>query len=145
MLRLAALRRWHLATLSVLGGACLAACCLTATQSAGASDTHLSSRCATFRGKGTEYGVYIGKGHVKCSVAKEVLKAIADGKGKYVNNGYSYNSYTLYGGWLCPSGNMGEQTCEHSKRPVNNPSQDIVSLSCSFGSGCPKQTAVANE
>ncbi|MGA9315662.1 MAG: hypothetical protein WBV77_13665 [Solirubrobacteraceae bacterium] len=145
MLRLAALRRWHLATLSVLGGACLAACCLTATQSAGASDTHLSSRCATFRGKGTEYGVYIGTGHVKCSVAKEVLKAIADGKGKYVNNGYSYNSYTLYGGWLCPSGNMGEQTCEHSKRPVNNPSQDIVSLSCSFGSGCPKQTVVANE
>jgi hypothetical protein len=146
MLRLAALRRWHLATLSVLGGACLAACCLTATQAATASDTHLSSRCATFRAKGDEYGVYIDTGHVKCSVAKGVLKAIADGKGKYVNNGFSANSYTLYGGWLCPSGNMGEQTCEHSKRPVNNPSQDIVSLSCTFVvAGCPKQTAVADE
>ena len=145
MLRLAALRCWHLATLSVLGGACLAACCLTMTSAATASETHLSSRCATFRAKGTEYGVYIDTGHVKCSVAKGVLKAIADGKGRYVNNGFSANSYTLYGGWLCPSGNMGEQTCEHSKRPVNNPSQDIVSLSCSFGTGCPKQTVLANE
>ena len=116
------------------------------TSAATASETHLSSRCATFRAKGTEYGVYIGTGHVKCSVAKGVLKAIADGKGRYVNNGFSANSYTLYGGWLCPSGNMGEQTCEHSTRPVDNPSQDIVSLSCTFaGAGCPKQRAVANE
>jgi hypothetical protein len=61
-----------------------------------------------------------------------------------VNNGYSVNSYTLYGGWLCPSGNMGEQTCEHSKRPADNPSQDILSLSCSFGAGCPKQMTTAN-
>lgn len=125
---------------------CLAACSLVTAQGVAASGTHLSSRCATFRAKGVEYGVYIGTGHVKCSVAKEVLKAIAEGKGKYVNNGFSANSYTLYGGWLCPSGNMGEQTCEHSKRPVNNPSQDIVSLSCTFvGAGCSKQTAVANE
>jgi hypothetical protein len=116
------------------------------TQVATASGTHRSDRCATFRAKGSEYGVYIGTGHVKCGVAKEVLKAIAEGKGKYVNNGFSANSYTLYGGWLCPSGNMGEQTCEHSTRPVNNPSQDIVSLSCTFvGAGCPKRTVVADE
>lgn len=115
------------------------------TSTATASDTPLASRCATFHAKGGEYGVYIATGHVKCSVAKEILRAIADGKGKYVNNGYSYNSYTLYEGWLCPSGNMGEQTCEHSKRPVSNPGQDIVSLSCSFGTGCPKQTAVADQ
>ena len=116
------------------------------TQVATASGTHRSDRCATFRAKGSESGVYIGTGHVKCGVAKEVLKAIAEGKGKYVNNGFSANSYTLYGGWLCPSGNMGEQTCEHSTRPVHNPGQDIVSLSCTFvGAGCPKQTAVADE
>lgn len=115
-------------------------------QGVAASGTHLSSRCATFRAKGVEYGVYIGTGRVKCSIAKEVLKAIVEGKGRYVNNGFSANSYTLYGGWLCPSGNMGEQTCEHSTRPVNNPSQDIVSFSCTFaGAGCPKQRAVANE
>ncbi len=118
---------------------------MTATQAAPASGAHQSSRCATFHAKGGEYGVYVGTGHVKCGVAREVLKAVADGKGKYVNNGYSYDSYVLYGGWLCPSGNMGEQTCEHSKRPVDNPSQDIVSLSCSFDTGCPKQTAVADQ
>jgi hypothetical protein len=141
------LRRSALAVaLSVNAAICLAACCLTMASAATASDTHhLSSRCATFRAKGGEYGVYIDTGHVKCSVAMGVLEAIADGKGKYVNNGFSANSYTLYGGWLCPSGNMGEQTCEHSTRPVNNPSQDIVSLSCSFGNGCLKQTAVADE
>ncbi|HTC60998.1 MAG TPA: hypothetical protein VK691_12905 [Solirubrobacteraceae bacterium] len=123
------LRRSALAfVLCVNTAICLAACCPTMTQTATASDTHLTSRCATFRAKGGEYGVYIDTGHVRCSIARGVLKAIADGKGKYVNNGFSVNSYTLYGGWLCPSGNMGEQTCEHSKRPVNNPSQDIVSL-----------------
>jgi hypothetical protein len=125
---------------------CLAVCGLTMTSAATASDTHVASRCATFDAKGGKYGVYIATGHVKCSVAKQILRAIADGKGKYVNNGYSYNSYTLYGGWLCPSGNMGEQTCEHSKRPVNNPSQDIMSLSCTFvAAGCPQQTAVADQ
>lgn len=82
---------------------------------------------------------------MRCGLAKGILEAIADGKGKYVNNGFSFNSYTLYRGWLCPSGNMGEQTCEHSKRPVGNPSQDIVSLSCSFGSGCPTRALVYNE
>jgi anaerobic selenocysteine-containing dehydrogenase len=132
------------ATASLVAAFLLAAGWLVTAQAATASDTHLSSRCATFRAKGDEYGVYVGTGHVKCSVAKGVLKAIADGKGKYVNNGFSANSYTLYGGWLCPSGNMGEQTCEHSKRPVSNPSQDIVSLSCTFDTGCPKQTAVAD-
>ncbi len=137
--------------LSVRVAVCLTAAFLLAVgwfataQGAAASSTHLSSRCATFRVKGDEYGVYVGTGHVKCGVAQRVLEAIADGKGKYVNNGYSANSYTLYGGWLCPSGNMGEQTCEHSKRPVDNPSQDIVSLSCSFGTGCPKQTAAADQ
>lgn len=140
------LRRSALAVaLSASTAVCLAVCPLVTAQGVAASGTHLSSRCATFHAKGGKYGVYVGTGQVQCSVAEKVLKAVADGKGKYVNNGYSYNSYVLYGGWLCPSGNMGEQTCEHSKRPVNNPSQDIVSLSCTFaGAGCPKQTAVAD-
>lgn len=73
------------------------------------------------------------------------MKAIAGGKGKIVDNGASANSYVLYGGWLCPFGNMGEQTCEHSKRPVNNPSQDIASLSCSIEMGCPKQAQFPDE
>jgi hypothetical protein len=140
-----ALRLVRTVALCVGSAACLAACSLALTQVAAGSARNSSRRCATFHAQDTEYGVYIGKGHVKCGVAKGILEAIADGKGKYVNNGFSYNSYTLYGGWLCPSGNMGEQTCEHSKRPVNNPSQDVVSLSCSFGSGCPKQAAVFGE
>ena len=73
------------------------------------------------------------------------MKAIAGGKGKIVDIGASANSYVLYGGWLCPFGNMGEQTCEHSKRPVNNPSQDIASLSCSIEMGCPKQAQFPDE
>jgi len=125
--------------------ACVAVCSGALTQQAVATGTHLSSRCATFHTNGIEYGVYVGDGHVKCSVATGILKAIAGGKGKYVHNGHSYNSYTLYGGWLCPSGNMGEQTCEHSKHLVSHPSQDIASLSCSFGTGCPKEATLANE
>ncbi len=125
--------------------ACVAACSVVLAQQAVATGTHLSSRCATFHAKGTEYGVYVADGHVRCSLATAILKAIAANKGKYVNNGHSYNSYTLYGGWLCPSGNMGEQTCEHSKHLVSHPSQDIASLSCSFGSGCPKEATLANE
>ncbi len=130
-------------SVSVVG--CLAVLCLAMAPGVSASDTHSSSRCATFYAKDTKYGVYIASGSVRCAVAKGILKAIAEGKGKYVNNGFSANSYTLYGGWLCPSGNMGEQTCEHSKRPVSNPRQDIVSLSCSFDTGCPLQTTAADQ
>ena len=99
----------------------------------------------TCHAKGAEYGVYIADGHVKCSEATGILKVIAGGRGKIVNNGASANSYGLYGGWLCPFGNMGEQTCEHSKHPVSNPSRDIASLSCSIEAGCPKQAAFPNE
>jgi hypothetical protein len=115
------------------------------TSQAIASDTHPATRCGTFHAKGVEYGAYIADGHVKCGTATGILKAIDSGKGKIVNNGSSANSYVLYGGWLCPFGNMGEQTCEHSKRPVNNPSQDIASLSCSIERGCPMRAAFPNE
>jgi hypothetical protein len=125
--------------------ACFAACSLALTSQAVASDTHPANRCGTFHAKGAEYGVYIADGHVKCSAAASILKAIANGKGKIVNNGDSADSYVLYGGWLCPFGNMGEQTCEHSKSPVNNPTQDIASLSCTFDTGCPKQAEFPNE
>jgi hypothetical protein len=125
--------------------ACVAACSVALTQQAVASDTHSANRCGTFHAKGAEYGVYIADGHVKCSLATGILKAIASGRGKIVNNGDSANSYVLYSGWLCPFGNMGEQTCEHSKRPVNNPTQDIASLSCTFDTGCPKQAEFPSE
>ncbi len=124
---------------------CVAASSVALTSQASASDTHPANRCGTFHAKGAEYGVYIADGHVKCSFARGILKAIAGGKGKVVNNGDSANSYVLYGGWLCPFGNMGEQTCEHSKHPVSNPSQDIASLSCPIEAGCPKQAEFANE
>jgi hypothetical protein len=124
--------------------ACVAACSVAVTPPAVASDLHLSSRCGTFHAKGAEYGVYIADGHVTCGAATGILKAIDSGKGKIVNNGDSADSYVLYGGWLCPFGNMGEQTCEHSKRPVNNPSQDIASLSCSIERGCPVRAEFAN-
>jgi hypothetical protein len=125
--------------------ACLAACSVALAPQASASDTHPANRCGTFHAKGAEYGVYIADGHVTCGAATGILKAIASGKGKIVNNGDSADSYVLYGGWLCPFGNMGEQTCEHSKRPVNNPSQDIASLSCSIERGCPKRAEFVNE
>jgi hypothetical protein len=122
--------------------ACLAACSVALTSQALASDTH---RCGTFHAKGAEYGVYIADGHVNCGAATGILKAIASGKGKIVNHGSSANSYVLYRGWLCPFGNMGEQTCEHSSHPVNNPSEDIASLSCSIERGCPVRAAFPNE
>jgi hypothetical protein len=125
--------------------ACLAACSVALAPQASASDTHLASRCATFHAKGAEYGVYIADGHVKCSVATAVLRAIDSGKGKIVEHGSSADSYVLYDGWLCPFGNMGEQTCEHSGHPVSNPSQDIASLSCSIERGCPVRAGFPNE
>jgi hypothetical protein len=126
--------------------ACVAAACSIAlAPQASASGTHLSKRCATFQAKGAKYGVYIADGHVKCSVAVGILKAIDSGKGKIVEHGSSADSYVLYRGWLCPFGNMGEQTCEHSGHPVNNPSQDIASLSCSIERGCPVRAGFPNE
>jgi hypothetical protein len=125
--------------------AALATCSVLLTQQAAASSTHLSSRCTTFRADGTKYGVYIADGRVKCAVATSILQAIAEGKGKEVDNGASANSYVTYGGWLCPFATMGEQTCEHSQHPVGRPSQDIASLSCKFGAGCPARAAFEND
>lgn len=122
-----------------------AACSIALAPQASASGTHMSDRCATFHLRGAKYGVYIADGHVKCGVAVGILKAVDSGKGKIVNNGDSANSYVLYRGWLCPFGNMGEQTCEHSGHPVNNPSQDIASLSCSIERGCPVRVVFPNE
>jgi len=136
---------WSFSRTVGLAACVLATCSVAITSQAAASDTHPANRCGTFHAKGAEYGVYIADGHVKCGTATGILKAIASGKGKIVDNGDSANSYVLYGGWLCPFGNMGEQTCEHSKRPVNNPSQDIASLSCSIERGCPKQAEFPNE
>jgi hypothetical protein len=142
MARNAVPRPMRVVALSLAIAVCFGACVLAVTQTVAASGKSSSTRCATFRAKGAEYGVYVGKGDVKCATATKTLSAIANGKGRYVNNGFSYDSYTLYGGWLCPSGNMGEQTCEHSKHPLDNPRQDITSLMCSVGSGCPKQAPV---
>jgi hypothetical protein len=126
--------------------ACLAAACSIAlAPQASASGTHPASRCATFHTKSAKYGVYIADGHVKCSVAVGILEAVDSGKGKIVEHGSSADSYVLYKGWLCPFGNMGEQTCEHSADPVENPSQDIASLSCSIERGCPMRAGFPNE
>jgi hypothetical protein len=129
--------------LTVVTLACVAGSSVALTSQAVASDVHPASRCGTFHAKGAEYGVYIADGHVPCGAATVILRAVAGGKGKIVNNGASANSYVLYGGWLCPFGNMGEQTCEHSSHPVNNPTQEIASLSCSFG-GCPERAKFPN-
>jgi hypothetical protein len=136
---------WNFSRTVGLVACVLATCSVAITSQAVASNTHPASRCGTFHARGAEYGVYIADGHVKCGTATGILKAIASGKGKIVDNGDSANSYVLYGGWLCPFGNMGEQTCEHSKRPLSNPSQDIASLSCSIERGCPQQAEFPNE
>ena len=125
--------------------ACVVACSVALASQAIASDTHSAGRCGTFHAKGSEYGVYIAHGYANCGAATGILKAIADGKGKIVNHGSSADSYVLYGGWLCPFGNMGEQTCEHSSHPVPNPTQDIASLSCSIERGCPARAGFPNE
>jgi hypothetical protein len=124
---------------------CAAACSLAFVPQAIASDTHPTSRCGTFHAKGVEYGVYVADGRVNCGAATGILKAIVSGKGKIVEHGSSADSYVLYEGWLCPFGNMGEQTCEHSGHPVENPSQDIASLSCSIERGCPVRAGFPNE
>jgi hypothetical protein len=112
---------------------------LPAPASAGPARAY--TRCATFQAYGHEYGVYITAGHVKCRTGTAILKATVENKGKYINNGYSYNSYSLYGGWLCPSGQMGEQTCEHTPHPEVHPRQQVVSVACKplTLEGCPRR------
>ena len=56
--------------------ACAATCSVVFTNQAVASDTHPANRCGTFHAKGAEYGVYIADGHVTCSAATGILKAI---------------------------------------------------------------------
>jgi hypothetical protein len=102
----------------------------------------VTPRCATFVVKGASYGVYVAKGQVACTTAKNVLQGIGEGKGKYVDNGASANSYTVYDGWICPSGQMGIQTCEQATKPTDHPKRQIFSLACSHTTGepaCPKR------
>lgn len=82
-----------------------------------------SERCAIFTVKGQAYGVYVRVGKVECATASTILRAIAEGKGHVVNKDGEVGSYTLYGGWLCPFGQMGVQTCEHDAHPTQHPTQ----------------------
>src|ERR1700736_6937656 len=83
--------------LAVSVGGCIALLPLAFGQA-----THQASRCGTYRFEGQQYGVYIPTGKVKCSTATAILRAVAGGAGRFVNRGGSANSYTVYGGWLCP-------------------------------------------
>ena len=110
----------------------------------------LDARCRVFSApnvyaggpKGTvQYGVYVIRGVVTCPTATKILQGIANGKGKIVNGGFQYNSYTLYDGWICPAGQMGAQLCNRGSHLVNNPRTEILSLECgpegAVGQGCP--------
>lgn len=134
--------RWSgLFTRRSVAAAVLVGCAVSLPSSASGVQLHAYTRCRTFQAYGHEYGVYITAGHVKCTTGTAILKATVENKGKYVNNGYSYNSYSLYKGWLCPSGQMGEQTCEHTQHPEQHPRQQVVSIGCKPLSleGCPRR------
>ena len=109
----------------------------------------LDVRCTTFRAPNmyaggpagrVSYGVYVAKGRVSCGAATLIMRGLAYGDGRVHNGSYQFNSYTLYRGWICPAGQMGETTCSPGSRLVRNPKTQILSLECSrkvSSVGCP--------
>jgi hypothetical protein len=109
---------------------------LVAAGTAGASSAKVP-RCEKVTVKGKRWGVYVGKGKVGCATAGSVLKGVLAGKGTYVNNGFSVNSYIRYNGWVCPYDQMGIVTCEFATKPVAHAGRQIFGLSCATGVGEP--------
>jgi hypothetical protein len=121
---------------------------LAAVPTAGASDgassvttcgyIHASVPYST-DGHADRWRVYV-KGSTSCASATAALYAVMHGHGKRHVGSSEADSYATFGGWLCPNGDMGGQTCELPTRLPEHPPirAHALALECSTpGRGCP--------
>lgn len=91
------------------------------------------------RGRGDRWRVY-ANGDASCATAVKVLDAIMHLSGKRHLGSDEANSYVTFDGWLCPSGDMGVQSCELPARPPDHPPIRAHALALNCGraaNGCP--------
>jgi|SRR5579884_1602746 len=115
----------------------MAACVAVANATTTAATSSSYRRCSVYKAAGLRSGVYVMRGRVSCSTARAILLGVAEGKGRYINNGYAYNSYTRYHGWAC-AGNMGIDICQYGRRPVRQPKREVAGSVCAYNSRCPR-------
>jgi hypothetical protein len=92
----------------------------------------------TASGKADRWRVY-AKGSASCASAVATLDAVMHNHGKQHVGSTEAGSYSTYGGWICPNGLMGEQTCELPTRLPDHPPVRAyaLALNCSLPAGCP--------
>jgi hypothetical protein len=90
-------------------------------------------------GQADRWRVYID-GSSSCARAVATLYAVMHGDGKHHEGASEADSYATFGGWICPNGLMGEQTCELPTRLPDHPPirAHTLALNCALpGRGCP--------
>jgi hypothetical protein len=97
-------------------------------------------------GRAERWRVYI-KGSTSCASATAALDAVMHGHGKRHVGSSEANSYIIFGGWLCPNGDMGGQTCELPTRLPSHPPirAHALALDCATPErGCPAHVPAAD-
>jgi hypothetical protein len=90
-------------------------------------------------GHADRWRVYV-KGSTTCASAAAALDAVMHGHGKQHMGSSEADSYVTFGGWLCPNGDMGAQSCELPTRLPDYPPirAHALALDCATPrSGCP--------
>jgi hypothetical protein len=89
-------------------------------------------------GKADRWRVYVD-GTASCASAVAVLDAVMHNHGHQHNTGTFVSSYTTFAGWICPFGQMGDQTCELPTRLPDHPPirAHALALDCSTPQDCP--------
>jgi hypothetical protein len=93
----------------------------------------------TQHGHADRWRVYVW-GSASCTDAETVLDAVMHLHGKVHEGGSEAGSYTTDRGWLCPFGNMGQQSCLLPTRLPDHPPirAHAIALDCSVvAGGCP--------
>jgi hypothetical protein len=82
-------------------------------------------------GHAKKWRVYV-TGKASCATATKVLNAVMHLQGVEHSQGGEAGSYLTYASWMCPFGQMGEQTCELPTRlPAHPPIRaHALALSC---------------
>jgi hypothetical protein len=121
---------------------------LAAVSAAGASDGSASVTTCGYihasvpysaNGHADRWRVYV-KGSTSCASATAALEAVMHRHGKRHLGSSEASSYVTFGGWLCPNGDMGAQTCELPTRLPSHPPirAHALALDCATPrSGCP--------
>jgi hypothetical protein len=144
------MRHFAIVTIILAVGASLAAVSAAGASDGSASVTtcgyiHASVPYST-NGHADRWRVYV-KGSTSCASATAALDAVMHGHGKRHVGASEASSYVTVGGWLCPYGDMGGQTCELPTRLPQHPPirAHALALDCATpGRGCPAHVPAAD-